>query len=63
MPRITVARSELSTLRMVAGNEEIYPIVIDDLIRKEWVAVGWINVGPATPEDLLTYPTVVENPE
>lgn len=53
-----VARAELSTWKMVAGNEERIPVVIDNGIRKEWVGIGWIDIGPATEHDLATYPTV-----
>ena len=61
MPAKTVKRSDLEPWKMVAGMEDIYPVVIDDGIRKAWVAIGWIVVRPATPEDLLTYPTVIED--
>ena len=54
----TVKRSELQTWRMVAGNEDTYPIVVDDGRRKEWVAIGWIDAGPASEADKATYPTV-----
>ena len=57
----TIKRSELQTWRMVAGNEDRYPIVIDNGMKKEWVAIGWIDAGPATAEDKAQYPTVVED--
>ena len=57
----TIKRSELQTWRMVAGNEDRYPIVIDNGMKKEWVAIGWIDAGPATDEDKAQYPTVVED--
>lgn len=56
----TVKRSELQTWRMVAGNEDTYPIVIDNGRRKEWVAIGWIDAGAASEQDKATYPEVVE---
>lgn len=56
----TVKRSELQTWRMVAGNEDTYPIVIDNGVKKEWVAIGWIDAGPASDEDKKLYPEVVE---
>lgn len=57
----TVKRSELSSWRMVAGNEDTYPIVIDEGRRKEWVAIGWIDTGPATDDDKALFPTVIED--
>lgn len=57
----TVKRSDLQSWKMVAGNEDVYNKVVDDGILKEWVAIGWINLGPATDEDKATYPTVVED--
>jgi hypothetical protein len=57
----TVKRSELQPWRMVAGNEDRYPIVIDEGVKKEWAAIGWISTGPASDEDKATYPTVVED--
>ena len=62
LPRFTVARKELNPWRMVSGNEDTYPVVIDGGRRKDWVAIGWIDIGPATDEDLATYPVVVEDP-
>ena len=59
-PRSTVARKELNSWRMVSGNEDTYPVVIDGGRRKDWVAIGWIDVGPATDLDLATYPVVVD---
>ena len=55
----TVKATELSKLRMVAGNEKIYDAVIDEGVLKEWVGIGWIDIGPATEEDHKKYPTVV----
>jgi hypothetical protein len=57
----TVKRSDLQAWKMVAGNEDRYPIVIHEGVRKEWVAIGWIVIGPASDEDKATYPTVVED--
>ncbi len=57
----TVKRSELSNLRMAAGNEQRIGIVIDDGVVKEWVGIGWIDLGPADAEDEKKYPKVVED--
>lgn len=43
---------------MIAGNEDIYHTVVDDDRLKEWVAIGWIDIGPATTEHRVLYPTV-----
>lgn len=53
-----VKARELSKLKMVAGNEKKYKIVIDNGILKEWVAIGWIDIGEATEEDYEYYPVV-----
>ena len=57
----TVKRNDLQTWKMVAGNEDIYNKVIDDGVLKEWAAIGWISLGPATEEDKINYPTVQED--
>lgn len=59
-PKRPVARAELSTLRMAAGNEKKYPAVIDDGRVKEWVGIGWIDVRTPTLEDLAALPVVVD---
>jgi hypothetical protein len=56
----TVKRSDLSTWKMVAGNEDVYNKVIDGNVVKEWAAIGWIDTGPPSDEDKATLPTVVE---
>ena len=55
----TVRRSELNNLRMAAGNEGKYDIVILDGMVKQWVGIGWIGGTKATKEDIKKYPTVV----
>ena len=55
----TVKATELSKFRMVAGNEKIYRFVIDEGIVKDWVGIGWVDIGPATEKDYEKYPTVV----
>lgn len=54
-----VTADQCSKVRMVAGGEERHPIVIDDGVVKEWVAIGWVDNGPATEEDYERYPEVV----
>lgn len=54
----TVKRSEVSNLRMVAGNEKKYTHIIDDGVLKAWVGIGWITVRQATDEDLKSHPTL-----
>lgn len=54
----TVKRSELASLLMVAGNEKKYSVVIDGGRIKEWVGIGWIDIGAPTHADLSTYYTV-----
>ena len=56
-----VKRSELSILRMVAGNEGLYTKVIDGGRLKEWIGIGWIDIGRATEEHRALYPTVIED--
>lgn len=52
--------AKLSNLRMAAGNEKKYTFVIHNGILKHWVAIGWIDIGPATPEAYKHYPEVIE---
>lgn len=59
-PAGTVKRRELSNLRMVAGNEKKYEIVIDGDAVKEWVGFGWIVLRAPTGRDLQRYPKVVD---
>ena len=56
-----VKRSELSLLRMVAGNEDLYTKVVDGDRLREWVGIGWVDVGMATEEHRTLYPTVIED--
>jgi hypothetical protein len=51
----TVKRGELSNLRMAAGNENKYSIVIVDGRVKEWVGIGWIDLRQATEADRKKY--------
>jgi len=54
----TIKRSEVSNLRMVAGNEKKHTHVIEDGMLKQWVGIGWVELRPATDEDRNTYPTL-----
>ena len=56
----TVKRSELTTLKMVEGNEKKYSTVIIDGILKDWVGFGWVGEGKASIENKRKYPTMVE---
>ena len=56
----TVLRSDLSNLRMVAGNEKKYNRVVDGNMLLEWVGIGWCKFRVATARDKAIYPTVVE---
>lgn len=58
-----VRRSQLATIRMVAGGEKRHPIVIDRAHVKEWVGIGWIDCGPADAEERAKYPRVIEDDE
>lgn len=53
-----IKRSELSNLRMVAGNENKYDKVIIDGVVKQWVGIGWVDEGKPTPKQLKTLPIV-----
>lgn len=55
-----IHRSELSNLRMVAGNEKKYDIVIIGGVVTEWIGFGWIDLNDATEEDYKKYPQVVD---
>jgi len=48
-----VKASELSKLRMTAGNENTYSKVIQD-----GRLLGWVDLGTATKEDYSNYPEV-----
>lgn len=56
-----VERSKLSGLKMVAGNEDLYTKVIDGDRLREWIGIGWIDIGMATEEHRTLYPTVIED--
>jgi hypothetical protein len=54
----TVKASELSKLRMAAGNEKKYDTVIHNGEVKDWVGIGWIVVRDATDADYNKFPEV-----
>lgn len=58
----TVYRDELTAMRMVAGNEKKYSIVVDGGVVKEWVGFGWIEIGRASDTDRAVFPVVVDRP-
>lgn len=53
-----VKRAELSSVRMVAGGEKTISTIIDGGRIKGWVGIGWIDGGPAQPDDFNHYPVV-----
>lgn len=55
-----IPRGELSNLRMAAGNEKKFTVVIDDRTVKEWVGIGWVDLRRATADDIAKYPRVGE---
>jgi len=56
-----LSRGEVSTLRMVAGNEDQISKVIDGVLLKEWVGIGWVTLRNATDQDKKNYPTLIDN--
>ena len=54
-----VDASKLSTIAMTTGGEKKFTKVVDGGVLKEWVGIGWIDIGKASKEDKLKYPTVV----
>ena len=56
MTRQLIKISELSTIKMVAGNEATYSKVIMNGVVKEWVGIGWIDTNEIP--DTTLYPTV-----
>lgn len=55
-----IKRSELKNLRMAAGNERKYRKVIIDGRVKEWVGIGWIDLGVPSDADRLLLPEVAD---
>lgn len=55
----TVRASELSSIKMTAGNESRITCVLDHaLVRKRWVGIGWVTEGVADDDDVRKYPVV-----
>lgn len=50
MKKKTIKRNELSNIRMAAGNEKRISKVICDGHVKEWVGIGWIDLGLPTKQ-------------
>lgn len=48
----------LRNIAMTTGGEKKYAIVIDCGTMKEWVGIGWIDIGKAEPADYAEYPEV-----
>ncbi len=44
-----VPRESLSNFKMAAGNEKLYPAVVDSGYVKSWVGIGWITERKANP--------------
>ena len=56
-----ITPEELSSVRMVSGNENKFSVIIDPemvLKKKRWVGIGWVDEGEATADDLRKYPVV-----
>lgn len=48
--------TDLRTISMVTKNEKNYQTVIHAGIIKDWVGIGWIELGKPTKEDFKKYP-------
>lgn len=59
-PTNTVKLSELSNLRMVAGNEKKYDTVVIAGVVKQWVGIGWVGEDKATEADCKKYPVAID---
>lgn len=57
---LTVKRSELSSLKMVASNEKKFSKVIDGDTVKEWIGFGWIDLGEPSDKEKISLPKVVD---
>ena len=53
-----VSRSELSTSRMIGGNEKQFTSVIMDGKVNHWVGFGWVDEGEPNEDQKLTLPIV-----
>lgn len=43
---------------MTTGGEDRISKIILDGVVKEWVGIGWIDIGTATPDDYSKIPEV-----
>jgi len=50
--------SDVSTQKMVAGNEKKYPTVIYHEGVRDWIGFGWIALRIATKSDYESFPVV-----
>lgn len=55
-----IRRSQLSTLRMVAGGEDNISKVIMNGNVHQWVGIGWVDEGKASKADEFKYPRVLD---
>jgi hypothetical protein len=55
----SIKRSEVSNLKMAAGNEKKYTKIIINGILNEWVGIGWVALREATAIEKKKYPEVV----
>ena len=53
-----IKRSELSPLKMVAGNEQFFTTVISKDCKYDWIGFGWILANPPTKSDYKKFPIV-----
>jgi len=50
---------ELTTIKMVSGNEKKYKTVIINNYVEDWVGFGWVTVRRATKKDYKKIPVAV----
>lgn len=55
----TITIDQVSTARMVAGNENKFSTIVHDGKVKQWVGIGWIDLRPATDQDRERFPVAV----
>lgn len=53
-----IAAKEFTNIAMVNGNEQLYKVVIDNGMVKEWVGIGWLELRKAVPSDYKKMPEV-----
>jgi len=52
---------KVSTMAMVAGNEEKLVDVIHNGHHKHWVGIGWVDMGPASDAHYDKYPVIADS--